>query len=201
VTDTRRYAVETLMVPGLEAKTVCNYTMVETTYAQTASTPEESARIEKEYGKKNSEEMDRRQNQKRAADAACRSGLAPLGFSSLNDVHASLNLNGRLHYNLQYTMRVPPQSPWGCNIQDLSASLKYEMFDCDEGRVVVFAHYRAFRVFRLEDGNEIMEVKLAPSHPLFGVGPQYFGVLTTRRGVTYLVILRDGAKLEGYRVP
>src|SRR5579863_4564900 len=111
VTDTRQYAVETLTVPGLEAKTVCHYTMVETNYPQVGSKPEESARIWKEYAKKNAAEMDWREDQKRAADAACRAGLAPLGFSSLNDVHQSLNLDGRLKHNLDYTMRVPPQSP------------------------------------------------------------------------------------------
>ena len=29
----------------------------------------------------------------------------------------------------------------------------------------------------------------------------FSGVLATRRGVTYVVLLRDGAELEGYRVP
>jgi len=202
VTDTRRHTVETLTIPGLNAKMVCNYTIVERTYtAQTGSTPEESARIEKENEKENSEEYERRQNQKQAADAACRSGLAPLGFSSLNDVHETLNLDGRLKHNLDYTMRVPPQSPWGCNIEDLSGNLQYEMFDCDESRVVVFGSYRAFRVFRLEDGKQIMELKLSPSHPWFGAYRQVFGVLTRSREVTYLVLLRDGAELEGYRLP
>jgi hypothetical protein len=201
VTDTRQYAVETLTVPGLEAKTVCHYTMVETNYPQVGSTPEESARIWKEYTKKNAAEMDWREDQKRAADAACRAGLAPLGFSSLNDVHESLNLDGRLKHNLDYTMRVPPQSPLGCNIEDLSANLKYEMFDCDESRVVVFGRYRAFRVFHLEDGKQIMDLKV-PRSTLFGERRVLFsGVLATRRGVTYVVLLRDGAELEGYRVP
>ncbi len=203
VTDTRRYAVETLTLPALEAKTVCNYEMDKSTYfAQTASTPEERARIRKENAKENSEEIKRRQNQKDAADAACRPGLAPLGFSSLNDVHESLNLDGRLKHNLQYTMRVPPQSPWGCHINDLSGDLQYEMFDCDQSRVVVFGSYRAFRVFHLEDGKQIMELKLPHSHPWFGGAyRQVFGVLATSRGVTYVALLRDGAKLEGYRVP
>ena len=201
VTDTRQYAVETLTVPGLEAKTLCHYTMVETNYSQVDSTPEESARIWKEYTKKNSAEKDRREDQRRAADAACRAGLAPLGFSSLDDVPVNLNLEVRLKHNLDYTMRVPPQSPLGCNIYDLSGDLQYEMFDCDESRVVVFGNYRAFTVFRLEDGKQIMELKLPRSHPWFGAYRQVFGVLATRRGVTYVVLLRDGAELEGYRVP
>ena len=99
-------------------------------------------------------------------------------------------------------MRVPPQSPLGCNINDLSGNLQYEMFDCDESRVVVFGSYRAFRVFHLEDGKQIMELKLPPSHPWFGACiRQVFGVLATSRGVTYVVLLRAGAELEGYRVP
>lgn len=198
VTDTRRYAVESLMLPGLETKPVCTYTMVERNYsAQTASSPEENARIEKE----NLEEYERKQNQKHAADQACRPGLAPLGFSSLDDVHETLNLDGRLKRNLDYTTRVPPQSPLGCNIEDLSGNLQYEMFDCDESRVVVFGRYRGFRVFRLEDGKQIMELKLPPSHPWFGAYRQVFGVLATRRGVSYAVLLRDGSELQGYRVP
>jgi len=31
--------------------------------------------------------------------------------------------------------------------------------------------------------------------------PQFSGVLATSREVTYVVLLRDGAELEGYRVP
>ena len=223
VTDARRYVVETLTLPGLEAKTVCNYAMVEKTYAQPVpiTTPlatEESARIEEEYGNKNSEEMDRRQKQRDAADAqhVARPALA-LGFSSLNDVHESLNLDGRLKGNLDYTMRVPEQSPWGCSINDLSGNLQYEMFDCDESRVVVFGSYRAFRVFRLEDGKQIMELKLPHPNRLKQIMeialphwltrwfsdalPIFSGVLATSRGVTYVVLLRDGVELRGYRVP
>jgi hypothetical protein len=201
VTDTRQYAVETLTVPGLEAKTVCHYTMVETNYPQVGSTPEESARIWKEYTKKNPAEMDWREDQRRAADAACRAGLAPLGFSSLNDVHETFNLDGRLKKDLNYTGRVPNQGPWGCNFEDLSGNLQYELLDCDEGRVVVFGRYRAFRVFHLEDGKQIMDLKV-PRSTLFGERRVLFsGVLATGRGVTYVVLLRDGAELEGYRVP
>lgn len=201
VTDTRGYAVETLTVPGLEAKTVCTSTMVETNYPQVGSTPEESARIWKEYTKKNPAEMDWREDQRRAADAACRAGLAPLGFSSLDDVHQNLNLSGRLKKDLDYTERVPNQGPMGCNIQDLSASLKYEMLDCDEGRAVVFGRYRGFKVFHLEDGKQIMDLKV-PRSTLFGERRVLFsGVLATSRGVTDLVLLRDGAKLEAYRLP
>ena len=202
VTHTGRYAVETLTLPDLEPEPVCSYTMVSRTYiAQTPSTPEESARIEKENEKENSEEYERRQNQKQAADAACRPGLAPLGFSSLDDVRQTLNLSGRLEKDLNYTARVPPQSPWGCNFEDLSGNLQYELLDCDEGRVVVFGRYRAFRVFHLEDGKQIMDLKV-PRSTLFGERRVLFsGVLATRRGVTYVVLLRDGAELEGYRVP
>lgn len=201
-THTGRYAVETLALPGLEAKTVCDYTMVSRTHiAQTPSTPEESARIEKESEKEHWEEYERRQNQKHAADAACGLGLAPLGFSSLDDVSQNLNLSGRLKKDLDYTGRVPNQGPWGCNFEDLSGNLEYELLDCDEGRVVVFGRYRAFRVFRLEDGKQIMDLKV-PRSTLFGERRVLFsGVLATRRGVTYVVLLRDGAELEGYRVP
>jgi len=31
--------------------------------------------------------------------------------------------------------------------------------------------------------------------------PHFSGVLATKDGVTYVVLLRDGAELEGYRVP
>ena len=202
VTHTARYAVETLTLPGLEAKTVCHYTMVETTHtAQTPSTTEESAQIDKENEKENLEEYDRRQNQKQAADAACRPGLAPLGFSSLHDVHQNLNLSGRLEKDLNYTGRVSNQGPFGCNLEDLSGNLQYELLDCDEGRVVVFGRYRAFRVFHLEDGKQIMDLRV-PRSTLFGERRVLFsGVLAASRGVTYVVLLRDGTELEAFRVP
>ncbi len=83
----------------------------------------------------------------------------------------------------------------------MSGDLQYELFDCDEGRVEVFGRYRAFRVFRLEDGKQIMDLK-EPRSTLFGERRVMFsGALATRRGVTDVVLLRDGAELEGYRVP
>jgi hypothetical protein len=83
----------------------------------------------------------------------------------------------------------------------MSGNLQYELFDCDEGRVVLFGRYRAFRVFHLEDGKQIRDLKV-PRSTLFGERLLLFsGVLATRRGVTYVVLLRDGAALEGYRVP
>jgi hypothetical protein len=197
VTHTSRYAVETLTISGLEPETVCSYTMVSSTHsAQTPSTPEERRRIEKE----NDEEIERKENQKQAADKLCAPKLAPLGFSSLDDVRQNLNLSGRLEKNAIYTERVPPQSPWGCELEDLSANLQFDLLDCDQGRVVVFGRYRAFRVFHLEDGKQIMDLKV-PRRTLFGESPQFSGVLATSRGVTYVVLLRDGAELEGYRVP
>ena len=79
--------------------------------------------------------------------------------------------------------------------------MKYELFDCDEGRVVVFGRYRAFRVFCLKDGKQIMDLKVP--HSTFGDGsrPLFSGVLATSRGITYVVLSRDGIELEGYRVP
>jgi hypothetical protein len=202
VTHTSRYAVETLTLPGLEPEPVCSYAMVTRTYiAQTPSTPEESARIEKESEKENLEEYERKQNQKQAADATCRPALAPLGFSSLEDVYQNLNLSGRLKRDLDYTGRVPNQGPWGCDFEDLSGNLQYELIDCDQGRVVVFGRYRAFRLFHLEDGKQIMDLKV-PRSTLFGERRVLFsGVLAARREVTYVVLLRDGAELEGFRVP
>jgi hypothetical protein len=84
--------------------------------------------------------------------------------------------------------------------EDLSGDRQYALYDCDESRVVVFGRYRAFRVFHLEDGKQIMDLKV-PRSTLFGERRVLFsGVLATRRGVTYAVLLRDGAELEGYRV-
>jgi hypothetical protein len=200
VTHTRRYAVETLTLPGLEPETVCRYTMVSRTYsAQTPSTPEESRRIEKEQD----EEIEREQNQRQAADNTCAPKLAPLGFSSLDDVHKAFTFFGRLEYNAGYTQRIPPgaKGPWGCDFEDLSGDLQYALEDCDQGRVVVFGRYRAFRVFRLADGKQIMDLKV-PRSTLFGERRLLFsGVLATSRGVTHVALLRDGAELEGYRVP
>ncbi len=200
VTRTRQHVVETLTLPGLEPETVCRYTMVTRSYsAQTPSTPEESRRIEKEHD----EEIERKQNQRQAADNACAPKLAPLGFSSLDDVYKAFNSWGRLQYNVDYTLRIPPDAkgPWGCGFEDLSGDLQYALEDCDQGSVVVFARYRAFRVFRLADGNQIMDLKV-PRSTLFGERRVLFsGVLATRRGVTYVVLLRDGAELEGYLVP
>jgi hypothetical protein len=86
------------------------------------------------------------------------------------------------------------------------------LFDCDESRVWMefFTWYRGFRVFRLEDGKQIMDLNL-PHSPLLPDGtipdtmlahnPQFSGVLAASRGVTYVVLLPDGAELEGYRLP
>ena len=200
VTHTGQYAVETLTLPGLEPETVCSYTMVSKTHSpQTPSTPEESRRIEKEHD----EEIEREQNQRQASDDACAPKLAPLGFSSLDDVYKAFNSWGRLQYNADYTLRIPSDAkgPWGCDFEDLSTDRQYALEDCDQGRVVVFGRYRAFRVFRLEDGKQIMDLTV-PRSTLFGERRVLFsGVLATRRGVTYVVLLRDGAELEDHRVP
>jgi hypothetical protein len=82
----------------------------------------------------------------------------------------------------------------------MSGNLQYELFDCDEGRVVVFGRYRGFRVFHLADGKQIMDLKV-PRSTLFGDFLKFSGVLAMSRGVTYVVLLREGAELEGYRVP
>jgi hypothetical protein len=48
---------------------------------------------------------------------------------------------------------------------------------------------------------QIMDLKV-PRSTLFGERRVLFsGVLATGRGVTYVVLLRDGVELEGYRVP
>jgi len=193
VNDTGQYAVETLTLPGLNPETVCSYTLVSHPYfAQTPSSPQESKRIEKE----NRAEVERKQNQDQAADNACRPELAPLGFSSLEDVRENLDSFGLQEYLAEHSLSVPPQSPWGCHFENLSGNLKYALFDCDESRVELtfLFWYRGFRVFRLDDGTQIMDLKMPHS-------PQFSGVLATSRGVTYVVLLRDGAELEGYRVP
>lgn len=200
LTRTGQYSVETLTLPDLKPETVCSYTMVSRTHsAQTPSTAEESKWIEKEHD----EEIERQENQKRAADNACAPKLAALGLSSLDDVYKAFNSWGRLQYTVDHTMRIPADArgPWGCGFEDLSGDLQYSLLDCDEGRVVVFGRYRAFRVFRLADGKQIMDLKV-PRSTLLGERRVLFsGVLATRRGVTYAVLLRDGAELEGYRVP
>ena|SRR5579862_2177281 len=199
VVRTGQYAVETLTLPGLEPQTVCRYTMVMRSQAQKPSTPEESARIDKEQD----EEVEREESQRQAANKTCAPELAALGFSSLNDVRRAFTFWGRLDYNANYTVHVPADAtgPWGCKFEDLSADLRYALEDCDQGRVVVFGRYRAFRVFRLADGKLIMDLKV-PRSTLFGDRRVLFsGVLAARGGVTYVVLLRDGAELEGYRVP
>ncbi len=87
VTKTGQYAVETLTLPGLKPETVCTYTIINKFYlAESASTPEEKA---------------------------CGPKLAPLGFSSLDDVRKNLNFLELREYSADYSMSVPPQSPWG----------------------------------------------------------------------------------------
>ncbi|MGB8683680.1 MAG: hypothetical protein WCD12_12420 [Candidatus Binatus sp.] len=177
VTNTGYYAVETLALPDLKPETVCSYTLINKLFlAQTDTTPEEKA---------------------------CRPKLAPLGFASLDDVRKSLNFLGMREYSADYSMKVPPQSPWGCQFEDLSGDLKYTLLDCDESRIAVTLlpwYYRGFRVFKLADGTQIMDLKVPHGH-LWYDRPQFSGVVATSRGVTYLVLLRDGAELEGYRAP
>jgi hypothetical protein len=194
VTRTLQYAVETLAVPGLQPETVCSYTFVTRSFAaQTPSTPEKD--------KENQEENEREENQRQAAEKTCGPKLVPLGFSSLEDVKSHFNFMGIIGYYDDHTQRVPNQGPWGCRYEDLSQDLKYDLYDCDEGRVVVFGRYRAFRLFRLEDGKQIMDLKVPHSDDGDGAPPLFSGVLATSRGVTYVVLLRDGVELEGYRVP
>jgi hypothetical protein len=111
-------------------------------------------------------------------------------------VRTDLNFSGRLNYIAEQTRNIPPQSPWGCEFRDLSGDRKYALYDCDESRVqfTLLFWYRGFRVLRLDDGAQIMDLKMARS-------PEFSGVLATGRGGTYVVVLRDGAELEGYRVP
>jgi hypothetical protein len=155
----------------------------------------------------NRKEVERQQTQEQAAEKACGPKLAPLGFSSLDDVRKNFTVLGRLGYIADYSQRVLPQSPSGCEFEDMSEDRQYELYDCDESRagIVFLTWYRGFRVFRLEDGKQIMNLKL-PHNPvlpepiLFHV-PWFSGVLATGRGVTYAVLLRDGAELDGYRMP
>lgn len=204
VTYTRQYAVETLTLPGLEPEMVCSYSFVVSPYsAQTPATPEEFKRMQEE----NQEETDRQQNQKQAAAKACGPKLVPLGLTSLDDVEKDFTHLGRLEHDADYTQRVPMESPLGCDFHDMSQDRQYDLFDCDDSRGEgLFLHrYRGFKIFRLDDGTEIMDLKLphnlilpesAVTHTSW-----FSGVLATRRGVTYSVLLRDGAELEGYRLP
>ncbi|MGA7871118.1 MAG: hypothetical protein WCA22_09480 [Candidatus Binatus sp.] len=180
VTKTGQYAVETLTLPFLKPETVCTYTIINKLYlAETASTPEEKA---------------------------CGPKLVPLGFSSLDDLRKSLNSLGMAEYNADHTpTSLAENLPSGCTFEDLSANLKYALVDCDESRVQMtfFSWYRGFKVLDLEDRTQIMDLRV-PRGSLASHGwgrPRFSGVLATSRGVTYVVLLHDGAELEGYRVP
>jgi hypothetical protein len=172
---------------------VCDYSIVIHPYSsKKPATPEEHRLVETQHRL----EMRRKANQDQAADQLCTPKLEPLGFSSLKDVRENLNYSGMQDYISEHVRKVPPQSPWGCEFEDLSGNLQYALLDCDESRVQMtfFSWYRGFRVFRLDDGTQIMDLKMSHS-------PQFSGVLATSRGVTYVVLLRNGAELEGYRVP
>jgi hypothetical protein len=165
LTIANQYAVKTLTLPDLKMETVCTFISAST------------------------------QNEDQALDQACGSKLALLGFSSADDVRQNFNSFGMRMYTAQHSGNVPPQSPWGCDFEDLSGDLRYALFDCDEIRAhftFVF-WYRGFRVFNLLDGTQLMDLKLAQR-------PEFSGVLATSRGATYIVLLRDGAELEGYLV-
>jgi hypothetical protein len=193
VTITGRFAVETLTLPALKPETVCSYTIVTQPFVvESPATPERRREIEQGHWVEAKLEQNRRQ----AAEKSCAPKVAPLGFSSLKDVREKLNWFELAAYLAEHMQNIQPQSPWGCRCEDLSEDLKYALFDCDEGRVQItfFFWYRGFRVFRLADGARIMDLKL-PHRPKFS------GVLATKDGVTDVVLLRDGAELEGYRVP
>ena len=198
VTDTGENVVQTLTLPELKPETICRYRMVMKRYsAQAVSTPEESRWIEEE----NQGETQRELDQRDAASKACEPRLASLGFSSLEDVSNNLNSYKMHGYMIAELGRNIPQEaigPSGCDIGNLSADLKYAVLDCDNSHVQLtlfpFSRNRGFKVFRLEDGKQIMYLKLPGS-------PQFSGVVAASREVTYVVLLRDGAELEGYRVP
>jgi hypothetical protein len=191
-TDTGRYVVETLSLPGLKPETVCSYSVVTHPSPQTPVSPKERGLIETRHRL----EMRRKANQDQAAEELCKPKLGPLGFSSLKDVRESLSYSGGQEYIADHVQKIPPQSPWGCEFEDLSGNLKYALLDCDESRVQLafFFWYRGFRVFRLDDGAQVMDLKMSHS-------PQFSGVLAISGGITYVVLLRNGEELEGYRVP
>lgn len=207
VIHTSQYTVESLSLPGLEPETVCRYTIAVRPYSpQTPSTPEEFKRSEEER----QEEVQRQQNQHQAAEKACGPKLVPLGFSSLDDLNDNFSFPGLVgyrggHWRSAVGGTVPPQSPSGCEFWDMSWNLKYELYDCDQTRVQLtfLTWYRGFRVFRLEDGKQVMDLRLPHNFlaPVTLESPQFSGVLATSGEVTYAVLLRDGAELEGYRVP
>jgi hypothetical protein len=187
-----RFAVETLALPALKPETVCSYSIVIQPFVvESPATPEKTREIEQGHWV----EAKLERNQGRAAEKSCAPKLAPLGFSSLKDVREKLNWFELTAYPAEHMPNIQAQSPWGCRCEDLSKGLKYALFDCDGGRVQItfFFWYRGFRVFRVADGARIMDLKLPHR-------PQFSGVLATKDGVTYVVLLRDGAELEGYCV-
>lgn len=196
-TDTGNWGVDTVGLPNLEAQTVCRYTKV---VRRLPVMTRYDRAVEQQRRAWYAEDSERRKSEAQEANAACGPGLKALGYASLEDLNEQIDqvkqefALGRIAFQ----DKIDPDSPRGCRIEDLSADGKYLLYDCDQSRVEVellgLPYYRARQVYAAGNPQPVLELKMPR-------GPSVSGVIAAQGGVDFLVLLRDGKRIEGYRLP
>lgn len=87
--------------------------------------------------------------------------------------------------------------PMSCNITDVSDDRRFALYDCSEGHQAwdtEITTSRLLLVLSMESSTSALSVSLKPEQPTVAT-------LATAESKPYLIVLREGIKLEVYRVP
>jgi hypothetical protein len=101
--------------------------------------------------------------------------------------------------NDDVTRRVTKLAGRDCRVSTMSDDRKLALFECRTGHSyldgeIYITKSRTARVRTLPEGKPILTIALPHAHEIPGV-------LAAKNGTEYLVLLKDGIKLEGYRLP
>lgn len=189
VWNTGSFEVRTLSVPGLMPKVLCRFTR---SVKQGNFWPDEASRP-----------LLREQEQQ--ADAVCDAGLRPLGYSSVSDLESKLIGVDKATIALKVNPlqgpayeKVSKNDRYRCPAGKLSLDERYVLFQCEAQQwepYTLKVHFRGETVFTVADGRLVMGVSLPPSDSYVS------GAVAASGGQNYLAVLRDGVKLEVYRLP
>jgi hypothetical protein len=88
-------------------------------------------------------------------------------------------------------------APPSCNITHVSDDGRFALYDCSEGHQawdMVITTSRSLLVLSTASGQSALSVTLKPKQPTVAT-------LTTAESHVYLVVVRDGIRVEAYRIP
>lgn len=192
-TDTGQYKIESVRLPELQTDTVCQYSRVVRELPVMTRFNRDEQRRREEFDREN---QARKLDEMKSANAACSAKLAPLGYSSVENVESELSEVKQEFRIERMAAKVELHPGYGCNIEDVSTDRKYMLFDCDQSRVQLtfLSYYRGRQVYNIGTGQRVLEIRLAHS-------PSVSGVITAAGGKDYLVLLRDGRRVEAYPLP